>query len=184
MRLSHLFLCYNQNGDIMERIIINNDNLKEEDINDFSLRVKVLLINTNNEILLGYSNNEYQFPGGHVEKGENLIEAINREIKEETGIELNINKIEPFMCNIGYYKDYPIVGKNKKVEIYYYEIKTDKEINLNNTKYTKEEKKGNFELRYILINNIEKELIKNSELYGDKHGITKEMLEVFKVYKG
>jgi len=166
----------------MKKIITNDYNLKEEDMTEIVIRVKILLINSNNEILLGYSHNEYQFPGGHVEEGESLISAINREIQEETGIELNISKAKPFACAIGYYKDWPSIGKNRKIEIYYYEIKTDKKPNLANTKYTESEKEGNFELRYIPIENVENELTKNVEIYEDKHGIVKEMLKVFKVY--
>ena len=167
----------------MEKIITNDYNLKEEDMTELVVRVKILLINSNNEILLGYSHNEYQCPGGHVEPGENLISAINREVQEETGIELNVSKAKPFACSIGYYKDWPSVGNNRKIEIYYYEIKTDKKPNLDNTGYTESEKKGNFELRYIPIENVESEFIKNAEIYEDKHGITKEMLKVFKIYK-
>ena len=63
--------------------------VKEEDVTEIVKRVKALIINSNNEILLAYSNNCYQFPGGHVEDGETLIDAVNREIKEETGIVLN-----------------------------------------------------------------------------------------------
>ena len=167
----------------MEKIITNDYSLKEEDMTELVVRVKILLINSNNEILLGYSHNEYQCPGGHVEEGENLISAINREVKEETGIELNIKDAEPFACSIGYYKDWPAVGKNRKIEIYYYEIKTDEKPNLAKTKYTESEKKGNFELRYIPIENVENEFIKNAEIHEDKHGIAKEMLKVFKIYK-
>ena len=167
----------------MEKIITNDYNLKDEDMTELVVRVKVLLINSNNEILLGYSHNEYQCPGGHVEEGENLICAINREVQEETGIDLNIKKAEPFACSIGYYKDWPAVGKNRKIEIYYYEIKTDEKPNLDNTKYTESEKNGNFELRYIQLVNVENEFIKNTEIYEDKHGIAREMLKVFKIYK-
>ena len=167
----------------MEKIITNEFNLKEEDMTELVVRVKVLLINSNDEILLGYSNNEYQCPGGHVEAGESLISAINREIKEETGIELNIKEAKPFACSIGYYKDWPSIGKNRKIEIYYYEIKTDEKPNLDNTKYTESEKKGNFELRYVPLNDVESEFIKNANMYEDKHGIAKEMLKVFKIYK-
>ena len=167
----------------MEKIITNDYNLKDEDMTELVVRVKILLINSNNEILLGYSHNEYQCPGGHVEEGENLISAINREVREETGIELNIKDAEPFACSIGYYKDWPAVGKNRKIEIYYYEIKTDEKPNLDNTKYTESEKNGNFELRYIPLENVENEFIKNAEIYEAKHGIAKEMLKVFKIYK-
>ena len=167
----------------MKKIITNDFNLQEEDMTETVKRVKVLLINSNNEILLGYSNNEYQCPGGHVEDGETLIDTVNREVQEETGIVLNIDNIEPFACALGYYKDWPSEGNNRKIEIYYYEIKTDEKPNLNNTKYTKSEKAGKFELRYIPIEDVENEFIKNSKINGDKHGITKEMLKVFKVYK-
>jgi hypothetical protein len=39
-------------------------------------------------------------------------------------------------------------------------------------------------LRYIPLDDVENEFIRNVELYEDKHGIAKEMLKVFKVYKG
>jgi len=167
----------------METIITNEYNLKEEDITEVVKRVKLFIINSNNEILLGYSNNEYQCPGGHVEDNEDLITTINREMKEETGIELNLKEAIPFACTLGYYKDWPEKGKNRKIEIYYYEIKTDEKPNLNNTNYTENEKKGNFELRYIPIDNVENEFVENTNKYGDEHGIAKEMLKVFKIYK-
>ena len=167
----------------MKKLITNDYNLKESEITEVVKRVKVLLINSKKEILLGYCNNEYQCPGGHVEDNESYIETINREIKEETGIELNIKDIKPFACTIGYYKNWPSIGKNRKIEIYYYEIKTDEKPILENTKYTESEKEGNFELRYIPLDKVEETFIENSKKYGDKHGITKEMLRVFEVYK-
>ncbi len=167
----------------MEKIIINDNNLNDEEINEIVKRVKVILINDNNEVLMGYSNNEYQLPGGHVENNELLIEALNREVKEETGIKLNIKKLNPIIVSNGYYKDWPMVGNNRKVEIYYYEIKTNKKPNLNNTKYTINEIKGNYKLEYIPLDNIENVLIENNKIYEDKHGITKEMINIFKIIR-
>ena len=117
----------------MKEIIRNESNLKEKDVTEVVKRVKLLITNSNNEILLGYSHSDYQFPGGHVEKGENLVQTIKREIKEETGIVLNHLNINPFAKMISYYKDWPEKGKNRKIEIYYYELKTDEKPNLNNT---------------------------------------------------
>ena len=109
----------------MKQLITNKYNLTDSDMTEVVKRVKVLLVNSNNDVLLGYSHNNYQFPGGHVEENETLVQAVNREVLEETGIELNITNIEPFACAIGYYKDWPAEGKNRKIEIYYYEVKTD-----------------------------------------------------------
>ena len=167
----------------MMEIIKNKHKLQENDITEVVKRVKILLINSNNEILLGYSHNDYQFPGGHVEANEELIDAVNREIIEETGINLNIKDIEPFARNVGYYKDWPEEGKNRKIEIYYYEVKTDEKPNLNNTSYTEHEKDGNFESKYISLSNIEEVLIENANKYNDKRGIAKEMLELISLYK-
>mgnify|MGYP000000719032 FL=1 len=167
----------------MKQLITNKYNLTDSDMTEVVKRVKVLLVNSNNDVLLGYSHNNYQFPGGHVEENETLVQAVNREVLEETGIELNITNIEPFACAIGYYKDWPAEGKNRKIEIYYYEVKTDEKPNLENTDYTENEKDGNFELRYIPLLNVENVLRTNAEEYGDKKGIAREMIDLFGVYK-
>lgn len=167
----------------MKEIVTNKYNLTEEDMTEVVKRVKILLVNSNDEILLGYSHHNYQFPGGHVEENEELIDTVNREILEETGMDLKLKDLEPFARNLGYYKDWPEEGKNRKIEIYYYEVKTDEKPNLDNTSYTESEKDGGFELRHIPLSNVEEELKKNAEEYGDKKGIAREMLELFSLYK-
>ena len=167
----------------MKEIITNKDNLSDLDITEVVQRVKLLLINSSNEILLGYSHHNFQFPGGHVEDNESLIDTINRELKEETGIVLNIKNIKPFAKRIGYYKDWPQIGKNRKIEIFYYEIKTDELPNLNNTNYTDNEKDGDFTLKYISLDEVEEVLKKNAKEYGDEHNIAGEMLDLFEIYK-
>lgn len=167
----------------MKEIITNKYNLKEKDMTEIVKIIKVFIINSNNEVLLRYSHNDYQFSGGHVEDGETLIQTVNREIMEETGMELGIETLEPFACALGYYKDWPTEGKNRKIETHYYEVETDEKPNLENTNYTEDEKDGNFELRYIAFDNIEGELKSNAKKYGDSKGIAREMLELFELYK-
>ncbi len=164
-------------------IVSNKDHLNDSDMTEVVGRVKILLINSKKEILLGYSHHEYQFPGGHVEDNEQLIDTVKRELQEEVGLSLDISNIRPFARKLGYYKDWPVKGKNRKIEIYYYEIKTDERPKLENTSYTEHELDGNFELRYIPLDTIEEELKNNVLEFGDDHGIAKEMLELISIYK-
>ena len=131
----------------MKKIINNKYNLKESEITHFVRKVKLLIINSKDQLLLAYAHNDYEFPGGTQEIGEELIQTIRREILEETGIKLNISELLPFACTIGYYKDWPEKGKNKKVENYYYELKTDKKPNLSNLNLTENEKKRKFQIK-------------------------------------
>lgn len=165
----------------MERITINEYNLKDNEINEVETRVKTILVNDKNEVLLGYAKNKYQFIGGHVEENENLIETAQREILEETGITLEIDKeLKPVAKYTKYWKNEPCINQNKKTEIYYYILKCNEEINLNKTNYTEEEKKNNFELRYVPVQNLENEIIDNVRKHEGARGIAKEMLEVVK----
>ena len=56
--------------------------------------VSGLVINDENELLMVNSNNYgWVFPGGQVEQGENLVDALKREFIEETGIEVQVGEI-------------------------------------------------------------------------------------------
>ena len=160
-----------------KQIITNKNNLTDNDITEVVKRVKVFIVNSSNEILLANSNHEYQLPGGHVEENEELLDTVKREIKEETGINLNVTNIEPFAASIGYWKDWPEEGKNRKTEIYYFEVLTDLKPDMNNINLTEKEKEG------IPLNTIEKVINNNANIYGDKHGIAKEMLQIIPIYK-
>ena len=76
----------------MKEVFINPDNLKKEDIDETVIRAKALVINDKKEIILGFYFGTYQFPGGHVDNNENIVECLKREVKEETGLDVNIEK--------------------------------------------------------------------------------------------
>ena len=162
----------------MIELVKNKNSLLDSEINNIITRVKALIITSDNKILLGHSHMEYQFPGGHIEAGEILLFGLKRELKEETGLEFDTSKLEPFVVLNSYYKDYPKIDENTKIVIYYYIIKDNRVPNLKNTHYTDEELDGNFSLRYIPLDIVIDVLKENVDIYGDANGITMEMLEV------
>ena len=63
--------------------------------------VSGLISHPNGKILLIQSPRRgWEFPGGQVEEGENLIEALQREIQEEAGITASIGAVVGIYSNI------------------------------------------------------------------------------------
>lgn len=167
----------------MKEVLYNYDNLNLEEIDEVVTRAKGLIINSNNEITLGYSHKTYQFPGGHLEDGETLEECLLREIKEETGIEIYDADLKPFEKITYYNKNYHGSGKNRKNEIYYYIIKTNAKFDMNNAKLDIGEKEGDFTAKTLPIENIEKILLDSITDNQINKVIVEEMLDIFKEYK-
>lgn len=166
----------------MIEIVKNKSNIGEEEINNVITRVKALIITSDNKILLGHSYSEYQFPGGHVENNEELLSALKRELKEETGLVFDTDNLEAFAVLKKYFKDYPNNGINTKLLIYYYVIKDDRVPILKNTNYTLEELEGNFSLRYVPLDIVKCVINDNINACGDSEGIAKEILEILDYY--
>lgn len=167
----------------MREVIYNNDNILDKDINKVITRSKVLLINSKNKLTLAFSDNVYHFVGGHLEENETLSEALVREVKEETGIELKSQEYKPFFKITQIFKDYPSINKTNKYEYYYFVIETDELPNLNNTNLTEEEINENFELRTIHLDEIES-VLENTLCWGERNRrIAPTMIEAIKVYK-
>lgn len=73
---------------------------KAPDIKEVRFRpgVYVFVVNSNNEVLtiLDEKSNQWEFPGGGLELGEELFEGAIREVKEETGYHILVNDKMPF----------------------------------------------------------------------------------------
>lgn len=80
---------------------ITKDNPNE--IPYYILSVSGYITNQDNEVLLirtNWRSDTWELPGGQVEKGETLIEALKREIKEETGIDVKILGVTGIYSNL------------------------------------------------------------------------------------
>lgn len=165
----------------MKKIIYNDDHLQEEDINNIVKRAKAIIINSNDEILLTLSHNNYFLIGGHVENEESDIECLEREILEETGIKISIGNLIPYLSIIYYSKEYPSKELNSKYIINYYEIKTDLKPNLDILNLTDDEIEGNFEPKYINKNKILEELNDNLKVCS-RINVVRDTIEAVKSY--
>ena len=81
-----------------------NDILIKKNGMFFSYRVGGILIR-NNKILLTKDANGYTIPGGHVEIGETSAEAVVREFKEESNLDVEIVQIISTYENFWKWKD-------------------------------------------------------------------------------
>ena len=164
----------------MKEIFYNHDNLGKEEIDETVIRVKGLLINSHDEILIGYGNKTYQFPGGHLENNESLVQGLKREIKEETGIVLDNDNYKPFIKITYYNKNYRNTNKNRENIIYYYEIRTDKEPDINNTNLDINEIEGDYIIKKIPLDKINDVLIQSIPDNEINKIVVEEMLAVLK----
>lgn len=154
---------------IVKEIIYNEDNLKDSDINNVVERAKAIIVNSKEEILLGYGNNNYQIIGGHKEENETYKDCLIREVKEETGITIN-DFDEKVILTIKYYcKDYPSKSVNTLFKADYYAIRTDQKPDINLINLTENEKEGLFEFKYISKDNVINELIKTFDVCKNKN---------------
>ncbi len=151
--------------------IFNEENINTNSIKSKIVRVKALIINSKNEILLGEAFDTIQFPGGHLEPGESLSAGLQREIKEETGLNIGLN-YEPFFLIKHFLKD-NINSNHRLLEIYYYTIFTDEQFNISESNLDIQEQAGNFHLFYIPLNKVS-EILKESI---DKNPVNKIIVE-------
>lgn len=164
----------------MKEVVYNHDNIKDENVDEIVTRVKAVIINSNNQLMLGYCDNTYQFPGGHLKENESLENGLIRELKEETGIDISDFDLNPFMRMIYYTDNYRNTGKIRKNLLYFYLIKTDKKPIIENTNLDDFEKDNNYEIKMIDLDKVKDILIKSIPDNPINKIIVEEMLTVLK----
>ena len=122
----------------------------------FNLRVYGLIVNQKSEVLL---SDEYRFgtfftkfPGGGIEFGEGIIEALKRELKEE--LDFTFDEAIPIYFNDFYQES--AFQKEEQLVAFYYLISCKKGINLGTNHsipfYAEGEKQ-----RWVSLNSIKEE---------------------------
>ena len=66
-----------------------------------------IVINDKDEVLMVKTYNAgWVFPGGQVEVGENVIDAVKREVMEEAGVDIEVGEVFCISSNTGKYPGY------------------------------------------------------------------------------
>jgi 8-oxo-dGTP pyrophosphatase MutT (NUDIX family) len=161
--------------------IYNYDNIEPNDINEKTTRARAILINSNDEVLMCYSNGlqHYEFPGGHLEDNETLQEGLKREIIEETGINIDNEKIEPFYAIKYYCKNYRDSGKNRLVEIYYFVVKCDEIYDDSKRELDVNEVIQNYECQYLNVWELKNILEENKKTTKENNSALDDMLLIW-----
>ena len=71
-------------------LLINEENLQINDVQEFESKARAILIDDDNKILIANYGNVILLPGGKVDVGELVSEAIVRELEEEVGEKYDI----------------------------------------------------------------------------------------------
>ena len=166
----------------MRTLVINDKKLLEKDIEYSVIRTKAFIVNNNDEIILVHNNHTFQFPGGHLELGETLVDSIKRELKEELGINNMIIR-SPFL-ELDTFDDNYFNSHSKVLnKIVYFKVETNDKPNLSNLELDLLEKNTPFNIIYIKIDELSKFIISERDKGNIDPIIAREMLIADKFYQ-
>ena len=158
----------------------NEDNLTEEEIDKKTIKVRAFIYNSiTDEAIIVYYAGLYMLPGGKVDKGETLDEALSREVIEETGIKISSEDIKPYLVINSYDKNYydrKAGFINRHTETTFYIIETTSEIDETKKELTESEKTLNHTVKFVPLHSIKDLVISNDTTNKKRKQFDREIL--------
>lgn len=167
----------------MYTITINDSKLDDNVVNKFGNKVRAILMK-DDKVLVSHYGGVILLPGGSIDDGETLDEAIIRELREEIGIDYNINELKRFLILKYYQSNYQTRDNeiiNRMITTQYF-LGQYNGINLDKTNRTEKEIKDNFYLQLIAVDELMQLLNKTSD-NPRKEYFDRELKEVVRVLK-
>lgn len=135
------------------KIIINKKNLIPDDSWQKMRKVRAVIENEEGCFAISHEAGKYIFPGGTCDNDEDNIDAIQREILEETGIDIPKENFKQILELETLYDDAidfrtKMIRARHTITTYYY-VKTNKKINKDNMSLTEGEIKENFKIAFV-----------------------------------
>ena len=167
----------------MSRVVVNDDGLLLSEAETFSSKVRAVLLE-DDKMLMAYYGGVYLFPGGTIEKEEDPDLAIIRELKEETGIDYDINKLKKLYTLKYYQKNYPVhrdLLRNRLLLTEFYLVDYQG-VDLSKIDRTEKEKRDGFHLQLVKFSEINDILNEKTDNPRKKY-FDREIDETVKVLK-
>lgn len=169
----------------MKEIVFNKSKLKEDEITEVLEKSRIVLRNSDDEIVLTRFGRVYFLPGGKIEAGETPVDTIKREVMEETNINILLDDVEPFLVVKNYLRDYEThegTIVNRLLITYYFTGFTSDD-NIEYFNLTKVEKEDNLRGFFIDMEEVEELLSDYNKEDPRATYLAKETLKVIEEYQ-
>ena len=170
----------------MKQIDFNETNLTDKEIDKVVRKVRALVINNKTkEILLVHYAGLYMLPGGSIDNGETEIEALRREVLEESGIEIEDQQAVSYLLINSYdrnYFDRKSGNINRLTQTTFFVVSTEQDIDETKKKLTESEKEKNHTIKYMNLS-VARYLIETNPTDNPKRKqFDREILTAFNEY--